>query len=119
MRISPKRRETILTIALILLFIGGAIGNIGGVGGVSQDYARWGYPPGFRYLTGVLELTAVALLLRRRTRWVGALLGTGLMAGALATLLYHREMLHALIPAAGLALSLALLLLTLQKRRLT
>lgn len=118
MRRSKSLRVAILTIALALLFAGGAIGNLSGAGGVAEDYARWGYPPQFRYLTGALEITALLLLLRRRVRWIGALVGLCVMTGALATLILHDEIAHAIIPALGFAACLWLLRET-SKRRLT
>ncbi|MFV0625489.1 hypothetical protein ACBY01_15955 [Sphingomonas sp. ac-8] len=58
-----------------------------------------GYPSGFNYVTGALELVTVVLLARLRTRRVGCLVGATVMGAATSTLLLHSEHAHAVAPA--------------------
>jgi uncharacterized membrane protein YphA (DoxX/SURF4 family) len=46
-------------------------------------FTTLGMEPWGRYGTGTLELVASILLLFPRTSWIGAMLGVGLMAGAI------------------------------------
>jgi putative oxidoreductase len=48
-------------------------------------FTKLGVEPVGRIATGVIELVASLLILWRRTTWVGALLGIGLMIGAVAS----------------------------------
>lgn len=41
-----------------------------------------------RYFTGIMELIAAVLLISKATSWIGAILGVGLMGGALLTHLF-------------------------------
>ncbi|SEL79763.1 DoxX-like family protein [Sphingomonas palmae] len=108
MRLTKRRRENLFALALGGVFLAGAIGNLAGAPMMIEDYARWGYPPGFNYVTGALELVTVALMVRRLTRRVGCLVGAIVMGAAIATLLLNSEYAHAVAPAAVL-LGLALL----------
>jgi hypothetical protein len=101
MRITRITWSRTLLLAMALIFLAGALGNIIGIGSIPDDYRRWGYPAGFRYVTGALELMAAFLMTRRYggPRTLGLLLGCGIMAAALATLLIHGEVTHALAPA--------------------
>ncbi len=47
--------------------------------------AQLGWPPGYAYSIGVLELACVVLYLIPRTSVFGAILTTGLLGGAMAT----------------------------------
>lgn len=95
--------KAMLARLLALFFVVGAVYNIFAVGTIMQDYARWGYPAWFRYVTGGLELTAALLLARSATRFLGALLAGLVMLGAVATLVVHGEYTHAIAPLAVLA----------------
>jgi DoxX-like family len=99
---------TILTAALAVIFlVAGAI-NISGRGTVRADFARWRFPGGFHLVCGGLELVGAALLLSPSTRFCGlALLGV-IMAGAIFSLLRHREPISHLAPAFAIAALLAL-----------
>lgn len=66
---------------------------------IRSDYKRWGYPDGFHLVTAALLAISAALLLTPAAAVYGALLASLVMAAALATVLYHREYLHA-IPSA-------------------
>jgi len=84
---------------LLAFFVLGCIMNIAAPESVAADYARWGYPDWFHYVTGVFEGAAAMLLARQVTRRKGALLAALVMLGALATLLLNGEFGHALAPA--------------------
>lgn len=53
--------------------------------GWSAAFRHWGYPDWFRVTIGVMELTAVALLLLGRTAALGAILIITVMLGGMAT----------------------------------
>lgn len=98
----------ILAWVLAAFFVVGAIGNWIAPANVRAEYARWGYPDWFHYVTAVLELLVAALLLFASTRFWGIGLGAAIMLAAIATLLIHKEYRHALLPTT------VLLFLTLQ-----
>ena len=95
-------------LALSLFFVVGAAGNFMAPPDIAADYARWGYPSFFHYVTAALEITTAGLLIFRRTRVTGALLGCVVMASAVATLVWHVEYLHALAPIVVLAACVAI-----------
>ncbi|MCB5190433.1 DoxX family protein [Methylobacillus arboreus] len=90
---------------LSAFFLIGAIGNIFASEQIAADYARWGYPDWFHYVTGSLELITAILLALKPLRFWGAALGTAIMGGAAATVLLHGEYAHAVAPLVILALS--------------
>ena len=102
---------TELTIANILARLVAAFFAIGAVtnwtlpGTFRQNYARWGYPGWFHYVTAVLELAVAIFLFFPSTRVAGAALGVAVMAAAIATLLRHREYSRAVVPAVVLMLT--------------
>ena len=51
-------------------------------------FTKLGAEPYGRYFTGVMELITVILLLSPRKAWMGALLGIGLMLGAIGSHLW-------------------------------
>ena len=53
--------------------------------GWSRAFRHWGYPDWFRVTIGIMELSAVALLLLGRTAAFGALLIIAVMLGGTAT----------------------------------
>lgn len=53
--------------------------------GWAVAFRHWGYPDWFRITIGVVELSAVALLLLGRTAAIGALLIIAVMLGGMAT----------------------------------
>ena len=99
-----KRWPVLVAWALAAFFLIGAVGNILAPPNVIADYARWGYPGWFHYLTGVLELSVAVLLVRRKTRRAGALLGGLVMTAAAVTLILHAEVTHAIAPTTVLLL---------------
>ena len=57
-------------------------------GGQSESiyiFSKVGIEPWGRYASGVVELIAAVLILIPRTSWIGAILGIGVMAGAILT----------------------------------
>lgn len=50
-----------------------------------ETMAQLGWPPGYAFALGVLELTCLVLYLVPRTSLLGAVLMTGLLGGAMAT----------------------------------
>lgn len=69
-----------------------------------ENFARWGYPTWFMYLTGLIEVVGAVLLWPQRTRLIGALLLVATMLGAILTHLVNGE-------AAFIAMPVVLLLL--------
>ena len=93
----------VLKILIAIVMILGLIGNCFTQKG-EEEFRRWGFPPYFRFLIGGLELVAAALIFVPGAALAGMLLAAILMAGAVGTLLLHREYSHALPPAITLAL---------------
>jgi uncharacterized membrane protein YphA (DoxX/SURF4 family) len=62
-----------------------------GVEEVVQNFARWGFPWFWIYVTGLLELTASVLVLVPRTRLWGAALAVLVMLSATAVHLMNGE----------------------------
>lgn len=56
-----------------------------------ENFAKWGYPSWFMYLTGLIEVVGAVLLWPQRTRLIGALLLVATMLGAIATHLVNGE----------------------------
>lgn len=96
----------IVTGVLVAFFTFGGIGNIFVSPDIAEDYRRWGYPNGFHYLTGGIELTTAGLLALRRTRLWGVMLGSGVMLAAAGTVTVHGEYSHAVAPLIVLTLLL-------------
>jgi uncharacterized membrane protein YphA (DoxX/SURF4 family) len=99
---------TILRVAVAAAFaIGGTI-NLAGRGAVKHDFARWGYPAGFNFVCGGLELVGAMLLLGHTTRlWGLALLGA-IMAAAIFTLIRNTEPFRHIVPALVFSVLLSL-----------
>ncbi|NKM57647.1 DoxX family protein [Rhizobium anhuiense] len=83
---------------LAAFFFIGAYGNTFVSPEIAADYARWGYPESFRYLTAVCEFTAAVMLIVKPLRLYGSLLGSAVMLAAVATVLFHGEYAHAVPP---------------------
>lgn len=98
---------TILTWVLVAFFIIGGVVNGIAPKKVQDEYARWGYPGWFNYVTAASELLTAVLLFFPTTRVLGAVLGVAVMAGAVATVLRHREYAHAVPPTIVLILTVA------------
>ncbi|MFC7400167.1 DoxX family protein [Chelatococcus sp. GCM10030263] len=50
-----------------------------------ETMAQLGWPPGYAFMIGIIELTCLVLYLAPRTRLLGAVLMMGLLGGAMAT----------------------------------
>ena len=94
----------VLAYILVGFFIIGAAGNIMAPKTIAEEYARWGYPHWFHFVTGCLELTSAFLMARSASRIVGSLLGSCIMAAAIATVVFHGEYSHAIAPLVVLGL---------------
>ena len=103
---SKISRHQVLALALAAFFVVGSLSNIFAPGSIYEEYLRWGYPPWFHFVTGSLELTAAALLVRTRTRLWGATLGCTVMLAALATVTLHGEYGHGVPPLVATTLSI-------------
>lgn len=66
-------------------------------------FEAWGYPRWWAPMTGAVELTAAGLLTSPRTSLVGGSLAMGVLAGAIATHIQHREWSSLAFPLATLA----------------
>lgn len=72
-------------ILLVLIFTPQGWAKFNDASGWARAFRHWGYPDWFRVLIGVIELSAVGLLLLGRTAALGALLLICVMLGAMAT----------------------------------
>lgn len=101
---------------LAAFFLAGSIGNTFVSEDIAADYARWGYPDWFHYVTALFELTTAVLLVRRPLRPLGAVLGSAVMLAATGTVILHGDYSRAVAPAVVLGVSVLVLLLTLRSR---
>ena len=93
---------------LALLFFAVGFSKFGASSAWRPRFAHWGFPDWARPAVGATEmLCAVALLVPPLQRWAAAVLGA-VMAGAIATHLWHGEIAR-MAPPALLAALLALL----------
>lgn len=70
-----------------------------------ENFARWGYPTWFMYLTGLIEVVGAVLLWPQRTRLIGALLLVATMLGAILTHLVNGEAAFITMPVVLLLLA--------------
>lgn len=72
---------------LFALFIAGAsvTPKLAGMPVAEETMAALGWPAGFAFAIGILELVLLVLYLLPSTRFLGAVLMTGLLGGAMAT----------------------------------
>lgn len=66
--------------------------------GWAAMFARWGYPPAFRFLVGAVEVGAGAALLMPGARRLASAVLLVVMAGAIYTHVLHGESRRALLP---------------------
>ena len=104
--------------AILLVFIFAPQGwsKFNDASGWAIAFRHWGYPAWFRIMIGVLELSAVVLLLLGRTAAFGAILIIVVMLGAWATHLMFdngRHMTSEIVP-----LVLATIVLVLRRQQL-
>jgi uncharacterized membrane protein YphA (DoxX/SURF4 family) len=72
-------------VLLVLIFVPQGWAKFSDTSGWAVAFQHWGYPDWFRVTIGVLELSAVALLLTGRAAAFGAILIIVVMLGAEAT----------------------------------
>lgn len=87
---SPMQRRIVLgvRILLALVFAAAGIAKLAGVPQMIQVFDAIGVGQWFRYLTGATEVIGAVLLLLPATGFLGALLVTATMVGAVATHLF-------------------------------
>jgi hypothetical protein len=104
--VSQVSVSQVSALALAAFFVVGSLSNIFAFGSIHEEYLRWGYPPWFHFVTGLLELTTAVLLAQARTRVWGAALGCAVMVAALATVMLHGEYGHGVPPLIAATLSI-------------
>jgi putative oxidoreductase len=84
---SPTQRRIVwgLRILLALAFGAAGIAKLAGAPQMVQVFEAIGFGQWFRYVTGVVEVVGAVLLLVPATGFLGGLLLTATMAGAVAT----------------------------------
>jgi putative oxidoreductase len=93
-------------LALAFLAAGGT--KLAGMSPQPEHFTGWGYPLWFMYVTGLLEITGAIGLLVPRLVGPAALLLSGVMVGAVGTLLAHGEVSQLLPPVIFLGLLLVI-----------
>ena len=78
--------------------------------GWARAFALWHYPIWFRILIGVVEVTASALLLTRRTASIAAAMIAVVMVGGMGTHIYFGQPRHMTSEVVPLTLSIVVLL---------
>lgn len=106
--------STVLALLLAVFFLFGAYGNFFLNEENAQNYAAWGYPDWFHYITAIVEFTASMLLLSNHSRVLGAALGAAVMAAATLTTIWNADYDHSIAPAIVMAFSLIVLGLSLR-----
>jgi uncharacterized membrane protein YphA (DoxX/SURF4 family) len=75
----------VLTVLLVVAFLGAGGSKLAGAAPHPESFVRWGFPLWFMYVTGAIEVVAALLLLVPRTATLGAGLYVGTMVGAVLT----------------------------------
>jgi len=85
--VSPTQRRIVWGVRILLALAFGAAGlsKLAGVPQMVQVFDAIGFGQWFRYLTGVVEVVGAVLLLVPATGFLGGLLLTATMVGAVAT----------------------------------
>ncbi|MBI1930713.1 DoxX family protein [Candidatus Poribacteria bacterium] len=94
-----------VSVLLALVFLGSGGSKLAGVRMHIENFARWGYPNWFMYVTGLVEVAGAALVLVPATRFYGAALLVCTMLGAIVTHLKAGEL--AMLPPPFVLLVLA------------
>ncbi len=97
----------VLVAALAALFAAAGASKLAGLPMHVENFARWGYPGWFMYVTGAVELAGAAALVLPRVSSLGAVLLGCTMIGAVITHLVDGEG-PAALPAAVLFVLLVL-----------
>ncbi|MEI9886294.1 MAG: DoxX family protein [Rhizomicrobium sp.] len=82
---------TVFSSGLSVLFAVTAALHLLGWRALRETYTRWGYPRGFREVTGSLLLVAAVCLYFPPARLVGLAIGALVMFLTATTLLHHRQ----------------------------
>ena len=102
-------------LSLGLLFA--SIGKITSHPAIIEMFDNWGYPVGFHFAIGLVEIIlAVALMVPRFLKWALLILGV-LMVGASITHLFHDPMVEVFRPMIFLILGLLVYLLNFRKNK--
>lgn len=91
-----------LLLVAFFLFMGTK--NLLGDEQMARDFARWGYSDGFRQLTALLQIGGALLLVLPSTAFVGGVLLSGILLGALGTHMRHDPPAALVSPAVFLTL---------------
>lgn len=83
-------------VAAIAFLIAGIV-NLRGSAATRSDFVRWGYPAWWCLVTGTIEIGTAALIAWPATRSLGLIVATLVVAAAMLTVLWHRDLSH-LIP---------------------
>jgi uncharacterized membrane protein YphA (DoxX/SURF4 family) len=97
-----------LSILLAFAFFGAGLGKLTAQPMMVQEFALFGYPPWFMYVTGGLELLAMVLVLIPRTAAIGAGVVTCIMIGAVYSHLTHGQWLMSVGPLVLLVMAVVL-----------
>jgi len=98
------------TLFLVYVFANQGATKFSDSSGWAKAFAMWHFPVWFRILIGVLETTAAALLLTRRTAPIGAALIASVMLGGMGTHIYWGRPQQVTSEAMPFVLSLVVLL---------
>lgn len=88
-----------------LLFGFSGIAKLMALGVAVEAFTRWGYPIGFMYFVGILEVAGAAAMWMRKLAPFAALCLAGLTLGALATRVLFREWPMAVLTGGALLLA--------------
>ena len=86
-----KTINCISPFVLALVFLASGTAKLAGLEFEIVAFERWGYPLGFMYLVGVVEVVGATLLLSVRTRTLAAAGLATFMLGAIGTHVIHGE----------------------------
>jgi len=82
---------------LVAGFFGAGLFNAIGTSATQSDFARWGYPRWWSFLTGGLEIVSAVLITFPASRMIGLALGAAIISAAVSTVLRHCDLSH-LVP---------------------
>jgi hypothetical protein len=82
---------------LVAGFFGAGLFNAIGTSATQSNFARWGYPRWWSFLTGGLEIMSAVLIALPASRIIGLALGAAIISAAVLTVLRHRDLSH-LVP---------------------
>jgi len=85
MKLAKEIALWVICLFLVWVFVRAGMDKFSDTSGWAKAFRYWGYPVWFRILIGVMELSAAALVLYKRTAAYGALLIAVVMLGGMAT----------------------------------